>query len=177
VGPGRMPSVHASREEVAMPIPRPPFRLAAAVLVLSALMIAHASRAATPGAREAAEVRAVLAEQLAAWNHGDLEGFMAGYWHSDSLSFFSGGDISHGWQTTHDRYQRRYRAEGREMGTLTFDILDVQVLAKDVAIVKGGWALAMKDGAPSGLFTLVLRKRQGEGWRIVHDHTSVAAAK
>jgi uncharacterized protein (TIGR02246 family) len=160
-----------------MPAIRPSPLPALASLALAFLALAAPVPSASAGPRPEAEVRAVLADQLAAWNRGDLEGFMAGYWHSDSLSFYSGGDIAHGWQTTHDRYQRRYRAEGREMGTLTFDIHDVQVLAKDVAIVKGGWALAMKDGEPRGLFTLVLRKRHGEGWRIVHDHTSVAAAK
>ncbi len=120
-------------------------------------------------------IRAVLAAQVEAWNRGDLEAFMTGYWRDDSLTFYSGGDVSHGWQPTLERYRRRYQGEGKEMGTLVFELHDVQVLATDVAVVKGGWALTLKDGAPRGLFTLILRDVPHAGWRIVHDHSSVAA--
>jgi len=127
-----------------------------------------------PEDQDPAAVRRVLAEQVAAWNRGDLEGFMRGYWKSDSLSFYSGGTVTHGWQETHDRYQRRYQAEGREMGTLVFDLHDVTVLGRAHAMVRGGWSLQMKDGQPRGLFTLWLRWFPEAGWRVVHDHTSSA---
>ncbi len=159
-----------------MPLPPPVRRLALPIALLVALVrCAGAAPAAARGAE--AEVRAVLAAQEAAWNRGDLEGFMAGYWRSDSLTFYSGGDVSHGWQMAHDRYQRRYQGEGREMGRLVVDLHEVGVLSRDAAIVKGTWRLQLKDSAPEGLFTLVLRRIPGQGWRIVHDHTSVAAPK
>lgn len=128
-----------------------------------------------PEDQDAGAVRRVLADQVAAWNRGDLEGFMRGYWKSDSLSFFSGGTATRGWQTTLDRYRRRYQGEGREMGTLAFDLQDVSLPARGVAVVRGGWSLAMKDSAPHGLFTLVLRWFPDQGWRVVHDHTSAAS--
>jgi len=120
-------------------------------------------------------VRRLLDAQVAAWNRGDLEGFMKGYWKSDSLTFYSGGNVSHGWQVTLDRYRKRYQSEGREMGTLVFDLHDVTLPARGEALVRGGWSLKLKDGEPRGLFTLWLRWFPDAGWRVVHDHTSVAA--
>ena len=125
------------------------------------------------GARNAdAAVRAVLSRQVEAWNRGDLEGFMAGYWNSPDLVFQSGATLTRGWQATRERYRRLYQAEGKEMGRLRFEELDVQPLSPDAAFVRGRWHLTMKDGSePGGLFTLLLRRIAGE-WKIVHDHTS-----
>jgi ketosteroid isomerase-like protein len=149
----------------------PAFRPAArAVAFLCAIAVGVVLSAAPPDA--AAEVRAVLDAQVAAWNHGDLEGYMAGYWRSPDLEFYSGSTITRGWQQTLDRYRKRYQGDGREMGTLSFTNLRVDVLAPGAAIVSGEWRLDMKSApAPHGLFTLVVRKF-AEGWRIVHDHSS-----
>jgi beta-aspartyl-peptidase (threonine type) len=125
---------------------------------------------------DARAVRQLLDAQVAAWNRGDLEGFLRGYWRSDSLSFYSGGSVTHGWQTTLDRYRRRYQGEGREMGTLVFDVHDVALPARGLAVVRGGWSLALKESRPAGLFTLLLRWFPDDGWKVVHDHTSVAPA-
>jgi ketosteroid isomerase-like protein len=143
-----------------------------AALLTGSLLLGACAHRAGRGADEAA-VRGVLAMQRAAWNHGDLEGFMAGYWRSDSLTFYSAGDVSQGWQAAFDRYQRRYRGEGREMGSLDFELRQVDVLDDRHAMVRGAWRLALKSGSPHGLFTLVLR-RFPDGWKIVHDHTSAA---
>src|ERR1700687_1473178 len=82
-------------------------------------------------------VRQVLDSQVAAWNKGDLKGFMAGYWKSEKLTFFSGDKIEHGWQATYERYQKRYQAEGREMGKLTFSELEIEMLGSDTALGRG----------------------------------------
>jgi ketosteroid isomerase-like protein len=116
-------------------------------------------------------VRRVLNEQVEAWNKGDLEGFMTGYWNSPDLSFSSGKDRTRGWQATMERYVKRYRSDGNEMGKLTFSELDVDVLSHDAALVRGRWHLKRSKDELGGLFTLIF-KRLPEGWRIVHDHTS-----
>ena len=119
-----------------------------------------------------AAVRAVLDRQVEAWNRGDLDGFMSGYWNSPDLVFQSGSTLTRGWQATRDRYRLRYQAEGKEMGRLRFEELDVQPLSPDAAFIRGRWHLTMKDGSePNGLFTLLARRIGGE-WKIVHDHTS-----
>jgi ketosteroid isomerase-like protein len=126
------------------------------------------------GADPAAQIRGLLEAQVAAWNHGDLEGFMAGYWHSPELAFCSGASLTKGWQATLERYRQRYKAEGREMGRLRFEALEVEPLGTDAAFARGEYWLRMSDGRePHGRFTLVLR-RIDDAWRIVHDHTSSA---
>jgi len=117
-------------------------------------------------------VRSVIEHQQDAWNHHDLEGFMAGYWNSPELSFNSGTTQTSGWQPTLDRYRKSYQSGGHEMGKLEFSDLNIQPLAKDAAFVRGAWKLTMSDGkTPHGLFTLIFKKFP-DGWKIVHDHTS-----
>ena len=118
-----------------------------------------------------ASIRAVLTAQQAAWNRGDLDGYMAGYAHSPDLVFTSGGTIRHGWQETYDKYKARYGSDPSTMGQLSFEILGVQHLGADGAIVLGRWSLANTPNAGSGIFSVAL-ERTRDGWRIVHDHTS-----
>ena len=114
----------------------------------------------------------MLQQQQAAWNHHDLEAFMSGYWNSAELTFF-GTHKTSGWQATLERYRKTYQGEGHEMGKLEFSDLKIEALAPDAGFVRGRWKLTMSDGkTPHGLFTLVFR-RFPEGWKIVHDHTSV----
>lgn len=116
-------------------------------------------------------IQAVLDDQAAAWNKGDLIGFMKGYLESDKLSFFSGNTKTAGWKATLERYQKKYLGEGKEMGKLAFEELSIEMLGANHALVRGRFRLKLKDSAPTGIFTLIL-KRTSAGWRIIHDHTS-----
>jgi beta-aspartyl-peptidase (threonine type) len=124
---------------------------------------------------DAKAVEQVLQDQSAAWNRQDLTGFMAAYWKSPLLTFFSGADISSGWQATLESYRLRYQSGGKEkMGKLVFSDLRVELLGPESAFVRGAWKLTMSDGkTPHGIFTLVFRKFT-DGWKIVHDHSSTA---
>jgi len=134
---------------------------------------AHAQVTSSDTVAKAA-VEHVLRTQQEAWNRHDLEAFMAGYWNSPQLTFFSGANERNGWQATIDRYRANYTSSGHEMGKLEFSGLRIESLAQDAAFVRGSWRLTMSDGkTPHGLFTLVFRKFP-EGWKIVHDHTSAA---
>jgi uncharacterized protein (TIGR02246 family) len=144
---------------------------ARSTIAVGLVLLAAAGPIAAQGAAAAA-VRAVLDAQVEAWNRGDLEAFMAGYWNSPDLVFQSGATLTRGWQATRERYRRRYQSEGKEMGRLRFEELDVQPLGPDAVFIRGRWHLTMKDGSePNGLFTLLARRIRGE-WKIVHDHTS-----
>ncbi|MGA2374691.1 MAG: DUF4440 domain-containing protein [Candidatus Sulfotelmatobacter sp.] len=124
---------------------------------------------------DAKAIERLLRTQQGAWNRHDLEGFMAGYWRSPQLTFFSQGKERDGWDATLQRYLANYASPGHEMGKLEFSALRVDVLSQDSAFVRGSWKLTMPDGkTPNGLFTLVLRKFPDAGWKIVHDHTSAA---
>src|SRR5262249_37200286 len=116
-------------------------------------------------------VRQVLDDQVQAWNKGDLEAFMKGYWKSPKLTFFSGKDITQGWQATIERYRKRYQTEGRKMGKLTFSDLEIEGLGPSHAWARGRWKVVLDKETLNGLFTLMFKKFP-EGWRIVHDHTS-----
>lgn len=115
-------------------------------------------------------VRAILDRQVIEWNAGNLTGFMQGYAKSDRTRFASGGDITLGWQTVFDRYQKKY-GTGSGMGVLDFSGVEVTPLGSDAAMVFGHWHLKRDTNDFSGLFTLLFRQTP-EGWRIVHDHTS-----
>jgi beta-aspartyl-peptidase (threonine type) len=143
------------------------------IVLLTTGAQAHAQSAPSSYGNEGARaIEHVLHTQQEAWNRHDLEGFMAGYWNSPELTFFSAGKERDGWQATIDRYLAMYASPGHEMGKLEFSALRVEVLSQDAAFVRGSWRLTMSDGkTPHGLFTLVFRKFP-EGWKIVHDHTS-----
>lgn len=126
------------------------------------------------GQDEKSAVEHVLRTQVEAWNRHDLDGFMAGYWNSPDLTFFSDAKQSSGWQATIERYRARYTSPGHEMGKLDFSELRIETLGPDAAFVRGAWLLTMADGKnPHGRFTLIFRKFP-DGWKIVHDHTSLA---
>ena|SRR6185369_2938078 len=116
------------------------------------------------------DIKKVMTDQAEAWNGGDIDSFMRGYWNSDKLVFVSGANVTRGWQPTLDRYKRTYDTRAK-MGTLTFSDLEITVLSKDSAVVLGSWSLARESDNPHGKFTLIFRKFR-EGWRIVMDHTS-----
>ncbi len=120
--------------------------------------------------KTASEIRKVMDAQVMAWNNGDIDGFMRGYWNSPDLVFVSGANVTRGWQPTIERYKKTYDSRAK-MGTLTFSDLEVDVLSKDSATVLGSWALAREKDNPEGKFTLIFRKFR-DGWKIVHDHTS-----
>src|SRR5262249_43013494 len=99
-------------------------------------------------------IRKVLDKQGAAWNKGDLDGSMTGYWKSPNLMFFSGKDKTRGWEATLKRYQKKYQSEGRTMGKLTFSELEIDVLGPKTAWVRGRWQVVLDKEKPNGLFTL-----------------------
>lgn len=154
-----------------------PLRLLAPLVVL-AFVFAPSARAAD----DEKDIRAVLDAQAGAWNKGDLDGFMAGYWNDDKLTFISGGDITFGWKKTKERYEKRYKSEGKEMGKLTFSEFHVEVLSANAAAARGKFELEFdkekdeKKKFARGRFTLVLKKFS-DGWKVTHDHTSAEEVK
>jgi ketosteroid isomerase-like protein len=136
------------------------------------LLLAFAGALDLRAADETAEIKAVLFAQQAAWNRGDIDGFMAGYAQSDDLRFASGGTITYGWKTTLDRYKQHY-PDKTAMGRLEFSEVVITMLAPDAALAFGKWELTREKDRPWGLFTLTLRKTSA-GWRVIQDHTSAA---
>lgn len=119
--------------------------------------------------RPESAIKAVLDLQQAAWNRGDIEGFMAYYWKSDDLTFQSGSSRTRGWAEVMARYKKNYSPD--KMGKLELSDLAIHVLSADSAFVLGRFRLDLNGSLREGVFTLIFR-RMKDGWRIVHDHTS-----
>src|SRR5215468_2869873 len=86
------------------------------------------------------EIESVLHAQQDAWNRGDIDAFMNGYWRSDETVFVSGDDVERGWQNVLERYKKKY-SDRAKMGILTFSNLETTPLSDDSAVVLGSWKL------------------------------------
>lgn len=140
-------------------------------LILALICLAGSlawSQSLKPNDRNA--ILEIMAHQETAWNTGDLEGFMKGYWESDSLRFIGKSGITFGWKPTLANYQRSY-PDRAAMGQLHFTILRVESTGKHTAFVTGAWKLVREKDTPQGYFTLLWRKIDGK-WVIVADHSS-----
>jgi ketosteroid isomerase-like protein len=113
----------------------------------------------------------LLTTQQQAWNRGDIEAFMEGYVQGEELIFTSGSKVRRGWKETLTRYQERYGEDSSTMGKLSFEVLGIQSLGADGAVVLGRWKLSGLESPAGGVFSVVL-ERADQGWLIVHDHTS-----
>jgi ketosteroid isomerase-like protein len=123
----------------------------------------------SPAASPEAELRRLLEEQQLAWNRGDVDAFMQGYWHSERTTFSGPSGVTRGWDAVLARYHRNY-PDRAAMGHLEFSQLEITPLCPDAALILGHWHLDRADKPVGGVFTLVAR-RFPESWRIIHDHT------
>ena len=115
-------------------------------------------------------IRSVIHAQQIAWNNGDLEAFMEGYWKSDSLQFMSLRGVNHGWQETLDGYKKGY-PDRAAMGTLSFEVLQITPLSRVNFVVMGRYHLTRASGNLDGVFTLIYKKVNGK-WVAIYDHTA-----
>jgi ketosteroid isomerase-like protein len=149
---------------------------AASLLILTILVSlgAIARVDAMPAASAESQIRDLLEAQTKAWNQGDVEGFMRGYWKSEETEFVGASGITRGWQAVLDRYQRNY-PDRKAMGRLAFSNLEVHVVCAETAFAIGQFQLERDNDRPAGVFTLNFQKFP-EGWRIVADHTTAFPA-
>ena len=115
-------------------------------------------------------IKSMLSKQEAAWNTGNLENFMKGYWVNDSLLFIGKSGPKYGYQTTLENYKKGY-PDTAHMGKFTSTILSIKRLSLDYYYIVGKWFLKRSVGDATGYYTLLIRKIKGE-WVIVADHSS-----
>ncbi|MFT3682063.1 MAG: DUF4440 domain-containing protein [Ferruginibacter sp.] len=115
-------------------------------------------------------IRKIMADQDEAWNRGDLETFMQGYWKSDSLMFIGKNGVTYGYDKTLERYKTNY-PDTASMGKLHFEYIEMKRLSVNYFFVVGRWHLTRTVGNAEGSFTLLLRKIKNQ-WVIVKDHSS-----
>jgi ketosteroid isomerase-like protein len=142
--------------------------------LIACLMVACAScqteSSQIDSSKEAARIQTVMSDQQDAWNRGDVEGFMKGYWASDSLRFIGKRGITYGWQATLDNYKKSYPSK-EAMGRLQFTNLTTQLMSDSSAYVIGKWQLFRTSDTLSGHYSLLWKNFNGQ-WLIVADHTS-----
>lgn len=143
----------------------------AAVILLLCVAPAMAGPPTPPAPADEAAVRKVLTDQVTAWNKGDLDGFMAGYWNDDRMTYISGAKSVRGWKALRERYRAAYQGDGKEMGKLAFSELDSEAVGMGAILVRGKWEVTTGKESVGGWFTLLFRKLP-EGWKVTHDHTS-----
>lgn len=118
-----------------------------------------------------AEIESILNKQQNSWNEGDIEAFMEYYWKSPELKFIGKNGVVKGWNATKERYLKSY-PDKATMGTLKFEVLEVDFHTKKAAWVLGKWHLTRPEkGDIGGYFTLIFKKINNK-WHIVSDHTS-----
>jgi len=115
-------------------------------------------------------IRKILAEQVLAWNKGNIDEFMRAYWENDSLTFIGRDGITRGYNATLSRYRKNY-SDTAKMGKLYFDLISVKRLSPEYYFVTGKWSLKRSIGDIGGLYTLLFKKIKSK-WVIVTDHTS-----
>lgn len=115
-------------------------------------------------------VRQILADQTTAWNAGNIDDFMKGYWDNDSLMFVGKNGVTYGYQNTLNNYKKNYGTADL-MGTLTFNLIKVERLSPEYFFVVGKWHLKRNAGDVSGHYNLLFRKIKGK-WVIIADHSS-----
>ncbi|PCH77368.1 MAG: DUF4440 domain-containing protein [Flavobacteriaceae bacterium] len=119
--------------------------------------------------KDSTDIRQVLAQSASDWTKGDLEAYMNAYWESEDLKFIGSSGVTYGWQQTLTNYKKGYPTAAHT-GTLTFDIIHVDFLAKDVYSVIGKYKLERTVGEANGIFSLLFKRIDGQ-WKIIVDHS------
>ena len=118
-------------------------------------------------------IRAVFESGCAAWNRGDIDGYLADYWNSDKVRWVSEGTVSYGFESIATAFRARFNSPDN-MGKLEVADLDIQLLGENDALAFGAWIQTTLRARRHGVFTVHLKKMDGE-WLIVSDHSSTSS--
>jgi ketosteroid isomerase-like protein len=105
-----------------------------------------------------------------AWNKGNLEEFMKGYYKSDDIAFVGTSGPTYGYEATLERYTEGY-PNLDAMGKLEFEVLKLYKIDTRTAIMIGKFYLTRPIGDRQGYYTLVWQKIDSN-WKIISDHSS-----
>ena len=116
-------------------------------------------------------IDSMLTASAAAWNRGDLEGFMSTYLEDTTTTFLTASGLGQGYAWIRNRYAPRFEP-GAARDSLRFTELRVRALGADHALATARYVLFRGDSTTAtGPFTVVLRRTEA-GWKMIHDHTS-----
>mgnify|MGYP000598549040 FL=1 len=137
------------------------------VLLLLSIFTVLISCNSTTEKQDKEAIISIMKLQEKAWSKHDLEGFMKGYWKSNSLKFYGSSGLTFGWKKTLANYKRGYPTPDHS-GSLKFKINDITKIEKESYYVMGEYHLTRKVGNANGVFMIIFKKINGE-WKIVAD--------
>lgn len=143
-------------------------------LGIAAGAMVHSPAIAAPSAAITAKAKtdilAVVARMEAAWNRGDMRGYMAGF-ENPGVRFVSNGRMSGGWQAQLDSYTRNYAQSPNGRGQLHFYDMTIDVYSPDAALLISHFHLERPNHPLEGINTRLFRKIDGH-WTIDMNHVS-----
>jgi uncharacterized protein (TIGR02246 family) len=117
------------------------------------------------------EILMMMTRSAAAWNRGDLHAFVSDYDSVQAATFIGRDGVIRGRAAIREQYAPRF-APGGQRDSLSFENIEVDLLAPDAANVIAYYRLMRGDSTTArGPTSLVMRKR-GNRWKITHDHSS-----
>jgi len=137
------------------------------ILLVLCLLSFLTGNSQSSGTEDKNAILSVMKAQEKAWSQNDLEGFMKGYWISDSLKFYGSSGLTYGWENTLANYKKGYPTK-EHSGTLTFKVNDISKIENNSYWVMGEYFLKRTVGDANGVFIIIFRKIEGE-WKIVAD--------
>jgi uncharacterized protein (TIGR02246 family) len=117
-------------------------------------------------------IRDRFAEGTAAWNRGDLDAYLAGYWESEKTRWITRGKVIRGVNAIRAMYKSLFDSP-EKMGTFAVQELEIDILTDSDVLVIGQWSHTAGPLVRQGVFTIHMKKLEG-GWVVVTDHTSSA---
>lgn len=115
-------------------------------------------------------IRDLMGRQSSAWNKGELDNFMKGYWENDSLMFVGKSGVTYGYKATLENYKKGY-PDKTAMGELSFTLIKIDKISREYIFVVGKWHLKRTIGDLQGHFNLLFQKINN-AWVIIVDHSS-----
>lgn len=140
------------------------------LLILTVVLFTSCTVKKTTQAQDKTAILNVMKTQEIAWSKNDLEGFMQGYWKSDSLKFYGSRGLTKGWQQTLNNYKKGYPTKDHS-GTLNFIVDDISKIEMNSYWVMGRYFLKRTVGDANGNFIIIFKKIDG-AWKIVADMSS-----
>ncbi len=129
----------------------------------------QSAQSALPGTNIPEEVALECRRLVAAWNIGDLAGFIAVY--AETATFTLADGFLVGRQAIRDFYSPNFQP-GAVRDELAFEQVDIEVLAPDAALARVLYRNSRNgEVVRRGTVSLVLRRIYGQ-WQIIHDHSS-----
>lgn len=116
------------------------------------------------------EIYEQMTKMLDAWNRHDLDAYLDGFLRSDDIVLVVEGESIRGWDLLSKAFHSGY-PNPSEMGTVTFDRMQVQMLGPDLGFVLVWYTIAFPKKKQFGTDTIIMKK-VAAGWREMSSHTS-----